>query len=99
MELFKKKNELDAIESILNDVIREDKANAYIFLMFKESRVTVMVNGSLIGQAIALENAKQKEQFRMIECIADQIAEIKKEEEKEKETCGQSTETPGDGEI
>lgn len=98
MGLFKK-NELDAIESILNDVIKGDKANAYIFLMLKESKVTVMVNGNLIGQAIALGNAKQKEQFRMIERIADQIAEIKKEEEKEKDTCGQSTETPGDGEI
>lgn len=97
MELYKK--ELDAIESILDDVIRGDKANAYIFLMHKESRVTVMVNGSLLGQAIALENARTKEQFRMIERIADQIAEIKKEDEKEKETCGQSTETPGDGEI
>ena len=97
MELQKK--ELDAIESILDDVIRGGKANAYIFLMLKESKVTVMLNGSLLGQAIALDNARSNEQFRMIEHIADQIAEIKKEEEKEKETCGQSTETPGDGEI
>lgn len=93
MEFLKK--EINAIKSILNDVIKEDKVNAYIFLLYKESRVTVMVDGSLLGQAIALENARQKKQFRKIECIADQIAEIKKE----KETCGQSTETPDNGEI
>lgn len=90
MNLFKK--EIDNIERMLNNSIKGDKANAYIFLINKESRVTVMANGSLLGQAIALENARTKEQFRMIERIADQIAEIKKGERKEKET-------PGDGEI
>lgn len=99
MELSEK--ELNAIESILDDLIRGDKANAYIFLMFKEGRVTVMINGSLLGQAIALGFAKQEEQFKTIEAIADQIAKIKteKEEGKEDETCEQSTETPDNGEI